>query len=706
MTNGMHLQQDLLEDDSASAAERPPRPIRVAASGRYLALPPNASEGTLPSPRARGTLNLDVDGTYPQHVASGTVTFGLRGRAHWIARVRLGRHGSYAGAVEYKEVVGTSFPYDSVEIRVSGASAERTAVVKFTIGGSSRPLLVPYRWTSPFFRRAEFEYDRVERIEPVVEIDPTAHPNHPSTLEPGRLSIQDLYRRAGVDARLSASSNAIPMGQAGPNATWSDAEMHDAMLAYWSRFANRPQWALWVLFANQHDSGTGLGGIMFDSIGPNHRQGTAVFYDSFISQPPAGDTSPAAWVERMRFWTAVHEMGHAFNLAHSWQKALGTPWLALQNEPEARSPMNYPYRVRGGERAFFADFAYRFSDPELLFLRHAPERFVEMGAADWFDHHAFEQAEDADPGLRLEIRTRPERKTYQFLEPVVIELKLTNASADPKLVPERALDPEGLTTVVKRRGAPARQVLPLTHRCFEPRTRALAPGESMYESLFVSVGSRGWMVDEPGDYRIQLAIHVDSGDLVSNPLALRVEPPTNREEERYAQDFFQEEVGRVLAFDGSLELVDANGVLVEAAERLKARAVATHAAVAVGLPSSRRSKRLVFEPGDPRAAANGEVKRIEVSEPNEKIVLGLAGRIATDAALTTLGNIDGAYYVERLADALEHLGMAERAYDVQAALVETMKERRVAARALQQMTVRRDALSAKQPKSGKGRTAG
>ncbi len=38
MTNGMHLQQDLLEDDSASAAERPPRPIRVAASGRYLAL--------------------------------------------------------------------------------------------------------------------------------------------------------------------------------------------------------------------------------------------------------------------------------------------------------------------------------------------------------------------------------------------------------------------------------------------------------------------------------------------------------------------------------------------------------------------------------------------------------------------------------------------------------------------------------------------
>ena len=47
--------------------------------------------------------------------------------------------------------------------------------------------------------------------------------------------------------------------------------------------------------------------------------------------------------------------------------------------------MNYPFRVAGGQSAFFADFEYRFSDQELLFMRHAPERFVQMGAADWFD---------------------------------------------------------------------------------------------------------------------------------------------------------------------------------------------------------------------------------------------------------------------------------------------------------------------------------
>src|SRR6266571_6917277 len=117
---------------------------------------------------------------------------------------------------------------------------------------------------------------------------------------------------------------------------------------------------------------------MFDDIGPNQCQGTALFTKAFISQPPAGDPNPDAWVRRMIFWTACHEMGHAFNLAHSWQKALGTPWIPLANEPEARSFMNYPYNVAAGQTAFFADFEFRFSDGELLFMRHAPARFVEM----------------------------------------------------------------------------------------------------------------------------------------------------------------------------------------------------------------------------------------------------------------------------------------------------------------------------------------
>ena len=115
----------------------------------------------------------------------------------------------------------------------------------------------------------------------------------------------------------------MPLGGAGADALWSDAEMHDAMQTYWSRFANVPQWSVWTFFAALSDQGPGLGGIMFDDIGPNHRQGTAIFHDSFISEPPPGDPDADAAVARIRFWTAVHELGHAFNLAHAWQKSLG-----------------------------------------------------------------------------------------------------------------------------------------------------------------------------------------------------------------------------------------------------------------------------------------------------------------------------------------------------------------------------------------------
>ena len=124
--------------------------------------------------------------------------------------------------------------------------------------------------------------------------------------------------------------------------------------------------------------------------------------------------------------TVSHEMGHTFNLAHSWQKSLGTSWIPLSDEPNAFSYMNYPYRVPPGpETVFFQNFGYRFSDNELLFMRHAPYRFVEQGNALWFDHHAFQGANiSAEGGLQLVVRVNRPRAEFEFLEPMVIELKL------------------------------------------------------------------------------------------------------------------------------------------------------------------------------------------------------------------------------------------------------------------------------------------
>jgi hypothetical protein len=458
-------------------------------------------------------------------------------------------------------------------------------------------------------------------------------------------------------------------------------EMHDAMQIHWSRFANKAQWAMWILYAALHETGTNLGGIMFDDIGPNHRQGTALFVDSFIAEPPPGDPNPAAWIDRMRFWTAVHEMGHGFNLAHSWQKSLGapfgTPWVPLADEPEARSFMNYPYFVTGGQAAFFADFEFRFSDQELVFIRHAPERFVQMGNADWFDHHGFEQAAVAEaPTLRLEARVNRDQARFEFMEPVWLELKLKNTGDQPRLVDEDVLDADSLTVIIKKDGKAARQLIPFRQKCRKPEVQALAPGESLYGTVLVSAGINGWDVADPGTYTIQAAAHVGAEDVVSAPFGLRIAPPNSRDEEYFAGDLFTEGPARVLTLGGTGGgndlLEQANDVLQEVVERFPERRVALHARVALGNPHTIDYKTVIPIDGD-------EVE-VAVSKADPGAAMNLLEPVLVDEAGTaaeSLGHVRFRAVAERTAKRLEAAGadtVAAKTLDV---AIDTLSARQV-----------------------------
>ncbi len=126
---------------------------------------------------------------------------------------------------------------------------------------------------SQYFDPFEIEVDYVANAgTPVTAYDTGSHPNRPADLAAETLSLVTVYQRAGFDVAMSPNTTVIPVADAGANGTWSDSEMHNAMVTYWSRFADRPQWAIWVLYAARHDTGRSLGGIMFDDIGPNHRR--------------------------------------------------------------------------------------------------------------------------------------------------------------------------------------------------------------------------------------------------------------------------------------------------------------------------------------------------------------------------------------------------------------------------------------------------
>ena len=635
-------------------------------------------------------MRLDVDGRYPRMVVSGTVISPSMVSVHWIANLNSAGPNTWNGNIWYKNGNTASFPYTNVSVQVNSTwyPSNRQATVTFSGGGASVRVRT-YKYASPYFHDAEFEYDCAAGTTAVTWMNTGDHPNRPATLPIEKLTIETVYRRVGFDVKKSGDDNIVPLAGAGANARWSDMEMHDAMQTYWSRFANAAQWSIWVFFASLHEQGTSLGGIMFDDIGPNHRQGTSIFEDAFISNPPAGDANPVAWVRRMRFWTAVHEMGHCFNLAHSWQKqhpsSWGTSWIPLVNEPEARSFMNYPYNVTGGQTAFFSNFEFRFSDGELLFLRHAPARFVQPGNANWFDNHGFQQANvSPEPQFRLETRANRTKAEFEFLEPIQLELKLTNISSQPQPIPENILASENnLTIIFKKKGKPAREYKPYLQYCPETSVKVLMAGESIYSPLSPYAGLNGMDMIEPGFYAVQVALHLPSEeDVVSNVFNLRVAPPLNYDEEYLAQDFFSDEVGRILSIGGSNFLTSGINTLNEVADKLSNRRVAIHARVALTNPLMREYKMLVIPEGAYTLQPTDQVEGSKIKETKPDVARAtkeLSETLVKQASIAaeSLGHINYRQETEFFSGFLASHGDYTKATSVQDNLYNALSDRKV-----------------------------
>jgi len=633
-------------------------------------------------------IRLDVDGRYPLSRVSGSIN---NGQQHWIAALTKIGDSSWSGKIYYTH--GAAFPYAAVQVSAFASLFPSSRKISITYSGSGVASITrEYKFESPYFHSVEFEFDAATGITPATSINTCDTSDRPASLPCETLSIEEVYRRAGFSVRKSGDDSIVPLAGAGANAKWSDSEMHDAMQAYWSRFANRAQWSMWVFFAAQHETGSSLGGIMFDDIGPNHRQGTAIFYDSFISNPEAyvPVAERAAWVQKMRFWTAVHEMGHSFNLAHAWQKSNPSSWIPLSNDPQSRSFMNYPFKV--GSQSFFSTFEYRFSDQELHFMRHAPESFVQMGASAWFTDHGFSNANvSLDPSLQLTARVNKDSAVYEFMEPVTMELKLKNISSDPALLDDDLLSKgDNLVLIITKKGQPPKKWAPFSSACGKAGKKVLAPGESIYHSIFPSAGTNGWEMAEPGYYQIHVLLRLDGGeDLVSAPLTIRVAPPKGYEEEYLAQDYFSDGVGRTLNFDGSLFLESSNDILREVVARLPKSKAALHAQVALGEALARERKILKISGGGERlqsaSQAGGAIKSLAADARQAGDNLGASLTKDMNAAAETLGHVDFNYYCSRYCHWLDAQGEKKVAGATGANMLKVLDKRGVAPHVLEQI---------------------
>ncbi|TMS00098.1 hypothetical protein [Nonomuraea basaltis] len=571
---------------------------------------------------SRLALRVDVDGIRPTGRVSGDL-FTVSGATT-----------SYVGSFM---VNAPAVQAEGAEARIRGRGVLSfdTAVkdVSVTITNGSGTAAVAGRtyqvsFASPYFRRVLLEQDSVTGTVPFVSYRTGSLPG-PSGSPARELTVTAAYAEAGIELTL-AEPGVIPVDGSGADLAWSDAELHHAMTQQFSMFGDAPAWRLWLLVASRHVGG--YRGIMFDYNDAHQRQGAAVFYDAIKGTTPES--------QRAQLRTYVHELGHAFNLLHSWQKHLATPPQPLGPDGGFGdlSWMNYVNNYRpNGEQGYWAAFPFQFTDPELVHLRHGFFRDVAMGAHAFGTGAAeiepFEQPIEDRSGLRLELRAK---ESFELGEPVVVELKLSCAG-EPR-VTHGHLHPDTEFTQVSISQPGGRTVLyrPMMRHCVDtsPDIRLDEGNPAMYRSAYIGHGRDGHYFQQPGEYQVRAQyIAADGSRIVSPACLVRVRFPVSRDDHQVAELMLGEEQGKLFSLLGSDSptLRSGNLALDEVIDRYGDHHLATYARMVKGLNAEGEfkalttGKRLLIRPPDPKQGID-HLTRVAQAGTIDNITLNMVMR--------------------------------------------------------------------------------
>ena len=490
---------------------------------------------------------------------------------------------------------------------------------------------------SQYFRSVRLETDRVSDVTtPVLANYNTG--SLPSGGPARALSVAGAYAESGIEMVPTAASDVVNIGEAGSNTSWSNAELHTSMQTHFSLFQNIPQWTVWQVVAQKHDIGPGLLGIMFDQAGAQ-RQGCAVFHQGL-----GGITATQL---RLQLFTYVHELGHCFNLLHSWQKSLANP--PQPDRPNSFSYMNYPWGFPAGQAAFWNGFPFQFDDGEIIHLRHAFRNHVIMGGNPFTVGSALEDPAimqdtiEDQSGLQLEINAN---QSFALGEPVVLKLALQatdrrGRSAHPYLHPNYLLT----TVVVSKPGGKVVVYEPLIDHLMGPSERQLGGHQKLEASAYIGYGKGGLYFDQPGTYQIRGVYQAPDGSRVmSNVASLRVRYPVTARDEELAELLMGEEQGALFYLLGSdnPSLRRGNDAFDKILDKYGDHPLADYVRMAKGVNASRTFKTIGSEP------------KVLVRKAN----MGEAGKLLSAAAAhkSIVDDISKAEVIDKLAMAQKESG--------------------------------------------------